>query len=68
MAVRSQNLIRLQNLPLRCSGIACGSMAGRLSRWISALRAGIRCQGELLLELIVLRYQIAVLQQCGQKL
>jgi transposase len=40
-------------------------MAGRLSRWISALRARIRCRGELLLELIVLRHQIAVLQRTG---
>ena len=42
-------------------------MAGRLSRWISALRARIRCRGELLLELIVLRHQIAVLQRTGTR-
>jgi hypothetical protein len=42
-------------------------MAGRLSRWLSTLRARIRCRGELLLELIVLRHQIAVLQRTGTR-
>ena len=42
-------------------------MAGWFSRWISALRTRLRRRGELMLELIVLRHQIAVLQRTGTR-
>lgn len=42
-------------------------MAGWVCRWISALRERLRRRRELLLELIVLRHQIAVLQRTGTR-
>jgi hypothetical protein len=38
-----------------------GRMAGWVSRSIATLWARLRCRGELLLELIVLRHQITIL-------
>jgi hypothetical protein len=42
-------------------------MLGWASRWISALRARFHRRGELLLELIVLRHQLLVLQRTGTR-
>jgi putative transposase len=42
-------------------------MAGWIGRWISALRTRFRRRGELLLELIILRHQLAVLQRTGTR-
>ena len=42
-------------------------MAGAVCRWITALRERLRRRGELLLELIVLRHQLAVLQRTGTR-
>jgi hypothetical protein len=42
-------------------------MAGRTARWISALRTCLRRRGELLLESIILRHQLAVLQRTGTR-
>jgi putative transposase len=40
---------------------------GRVSRWIAALGARLRDRGELLLELIALRHQVAILQRTGTR-
>ena len=42
-------------------------MAGWTARWISTLQTCLRCRGELLLELIILRHQLAVLQRTGTR-
>jgi hypothetical protein len=42
-------------------------MLGWVSRWISALRARVHNRGELLLELLVLRHQLLVLQRTGTR-
>jgi hypothetical protein len=63
--VYSQNLIRPRNLAIGAFLDRLPFMAGWAFRWISALRARIRRRGELLLELIVLRHQLAVLQRTG---
>src|SRR6187200_1861927 len=42
-------------------------MAWRTARWISTLRTCLRRHGELLLELIILRHQLAVLQRTGTR-
>jgi hypothetical protein len=42
-------------------------MAGWTARWITALRTCLRRRGELLLELIILRHQLAVLQRTGTR-
>src|SRR6187399_3143930 len=42
-------------------------MAWRTARWISTLRTCLRRHGELLLELIILRHQLAGLQRTGTR-
>jgi hypothetical protein len=42
-------------------------MLGWVSRWISALRARVHNRGKLLLELLVLRHQLLVLQRTGTR-
>jgi hypothetical protein len=42
-------------------------MAAWIARWISVLRRRFRRRGELLLELIILRHQLAVLQRTGTR-
>ena len=44
-----------------------GIMAGRVFQWISSMRARFRQRGLLVLELIVLRHQLAVLQRTGTR-
>jgi hypothetical protein len=42
-------------------------MAGWVFQWISSVRARFRQRGDLVLELIVLRHQLAVLQRTGTR-
>ena len=42
-------------------------MAGWIFQWISCVRARFRQRGDLVLELIVLRHQLAVLQRTGTR-
>jgi hypothetical protein len=66
--VRSQNLIRLRTPGDKApSGGSLGVMAGWVSQWISSVRARFRQRVDLVLELIVLRHQLAVLQRTGTR-
>jgi hypothetical protein len=65
--VRSQNLIHERNLAVEAFLASLEFMAGCIAQWISALRARFRRRGELILELIILRHQLAVLQRTGTR-
>ena len=67
LIVRSQNLIHERNLAVEAFLASLEFMAGWIARWISALRARFRRRGELILELIILRHQLAVLQRTGTR-
>jgi hypothetical protein len=66
-AVRSQNLIHARNLEAEAFLASLEFMAGWIGRWILALRTRFRRSGELLLELIILRHQLAVLERSGTR-
>jgi len=67
VVVRSQNIIRLENYVIGPISDSLELMAGWVLQSLSAVRMRLSQRLDLLLEFIVLRHQLAVLQRTGTR-